>query len=174
MIVIGIDPGLAKTGFGVIEDRRCIRYGVIKTPPDEPIQARLQTIFHRMQKILDACEPDELAIERLFFSRNVTSAIEVSHARGVVLLAAAEYGIGNVGSAGGGVDGLAVFEYTPNQVKQAVTGSGRADKKQVQKMVAALLGIDEKIPPDASDALAVALCHANQMSGSEIQRRDQL
>ena len=166
MIVIGIDPGLAKTGFGVIEDRRCTGYGMIKTPSDEPIQTRLQTIFHRMQKILDTCEPDELAIERLFFSRNVTSAIEVSHARGVVLLAAAEYGIGSVGSAGGsGSGGLAIFEYTPNQVKQAVTGSGRADKKQVQKMVAALLGIDEKIPPDAADALAVALCHANQMSG---------
>ena len=168
MIIIGIDPGLAKTGFGVIEDRRCTEYGVIKTPSDEPIQTRLQTIFHRIQKILDTCEPDELAIERLFFSRNVTSAIEVSHARGVVLLAAAEYGIGSVGSAGGsgsGSGGLAVFEYTPNQVKQAVTGSGRADKKQVQKMVTALLGIDENIPPDASDALAVALCHANQMSG---------
>jgi len=165
MIIIGIDPGLAKTGFGVIDDRRCTEYGVIKTPSDEPIQTRLRTIFHRIQKILDTCEPDELAIERLFFSRNVTSAIEVSHARGVVLLAAAEYGIGSVGSAGGsGSGGLAVFEYTPNQVKQAVTGSGRADKKQVQKMVAALLGIDEKIPPDAADALAVALCHANQMS----------
>jgi len=151
MIIIGIDPGLAKTGFGIIDDAdgiRCVRYGVITTPPDTPLHARLKTIFHEITEILDTHKPDELAIERLFFSRNVTSAIEVSHARGVVLLAAAECAIG-------------VFEYTPNQIKQAVTGSGRADKKQMQKMVGVLLGIDEKIPVDAADALAAAICHKN-------------
>ncbi len=148
MIIIGIDPGLAKTGFGVIDGARCIRYGVIGTPPDAPIQRRLWTIFHEIKTIFDAHKPDELAIERLFFSRNVSSAIEVSHARGVILLAASEYD-------------LDVAEYTPNQVKQAVTGSGRADKKQVQKMVRAMLEIDEVMPVDAADAVAVALCHAN-------------
>ena len=150
-MIIGIDPGLAKTGFGIIDDAdgiRCVRYGMITTPSDARLQIRLQTIFHEMQEILDVYEPDELSIERLFFSRNVSSAIEVSHARGVILLAAAEYGID-------------VFEYTPNQIKQAVTGSGRADKKQMQKMVGMLLGIDEKMPVDAADALAAAICHAH-------------
>ncbi len=149
-MIIGIDPGLAKTGFGIIDSADgigCVRYGVITTPTDA-LQVRLQTIFHEMRDILDAHNPDELSIERLFFSRNVTSAIEVSHARGVILLAAAECAID-------------VFEYTPNQIKQAVTGSGRADKKQMQKMVGMLLGIGEKIPIDAADALAAAICHAH-------------
>lgn len=148
MIIIGIDPGLAKTGFGVIDGARCIKYGVIVTPPDVPIQKRIRTIFYEINAVLDICGPGELAIERLFFSRNVSSAIDVSHARGVVLLAASEHD-------------LEVFEYTPNQVKQAVTGSGRADKKQVQKMVRAMLDINETMPADAADAVAVALCHAN-------------
>jgi crossover junction endodeoxyribonuclease RuvC len=150
-MIIGIDPGLAKTGFGIIDDAeglRCVRYGVITTPPAPRLQLRVQTIFHEVKEILDAHKPAELSIERLFFSRNVSSAIEVSHARGVILLAAAEYGID-------------VFEYTPNQIKQAVTGSGRADKKQMQKMVGMLLGIDEKMPVDAADALAAAICHAH-------------
>ncbi|PXF60204.1 MAG: crossover junction endodeoxyribonuclease RuvC [Candidatus Methanogaster sp.] len=150
-MIIGIDPGLAKTGFGIIDDAdgiRCVRYGVITTPPDARLQIRVRTIFREIQEILNTHKPDELSIERLFFSRNVSSAIEVSHVRGVVLLAAAEYGID-------------VFEYTPNQIKQAVTGSGRADKKQMQKMVGVLLGIDEKMPADAADALAAAICHAH-------------
>ena len=150
-MIIGIDPGLAKTGFGIIDDAdgiRCVRYGMITTPSDAQLQTRVQTIFHEIREILDTHKPDELAIERLFFSRNVSSAIEVSHARGVILLAAAEYGID-------------VLEYTPNQIKQAVTGSGRADKKQMQKMVGMLLGIAEKMPVDAADALAAAICHAH-------------
>ncbi|MEA1894248.1 MAG: crossover junction endodeoxyribonuclease RuvC [Euryarchaeota archaeon] len=150
-MIIGIDPGLAKTGFGIIYNAdgiRCVRYGMITTPPDARIQIRVQTIFREVKGILDMYGPDELSIERLFFSRNVSSAIEVSHARGVVLLAAAEYGID-------------IFEYTPNQIKQAVTGSGRADKKQMQKMVGMLLGIDEEMPADAADALAAAICHAH-------------
>ncbi len=151
-MIIGIDPGLATTGFGIIDDRCCIKYGVIRTPPDVPIQTRLQTIFHKIEEILAMYQPTELAIEKLFFSRNVTSAIEVSHARGVVLLAASEYD-------------LDVSEYTPNQIKQVVTGSGKADKKQVQKMVRMLLGIDEKIPDDAADALAAAICHAHSQTG---------
>jgi crossover junction endodeoxyribonuclease RuvC len=150
-MIIGIDPGLTKTGFGIIDDAdgiRCVRYGVITTPSDARLHIRIQTIFHEIQEILDTHKPDELSIERLFFSRNVSSAIEVSHARGVVLLAAAEYGID-------------VFEYTPNQIKQAMTGSGRADKKQMQKMVGMLLGIDKRIPVDSADALAAAICHAH-------------
>ncbi len=150
-MIIGIDPGLAKTGFGIIDEVdgvRCVRYGVIITPSDLRLQIRVQTIFREIKEILGMYEPDELAIERLFFSRNVSSAIEVSHARGVVLLAASEYGI-------------EVFEYTPNQIKQAVTGSGRADKKQMQKMIGMLLGIDEKMPADSADALAAAICHAH-------------
>jgi len=150
-MIIGIDPGLAKTGFGIIDDADgicCVGYGVITTPSDARLQIRVQTIFREIKGILDVHEPDELSIERLFFSRNVSSAIEVSHARGVVLLAAAECAI-------------KVFEYTPNQIKQAVTGSGRADKKQMQKMVGMLLGIDEKMPADAADALAAAICHAH-------------
>ncbi|RZN34968.1 MAG: crossover junction endodeoxyribonuclease RuvC [Methanosarcinales archaeon] len=148
MIIIGIDPGLAKTGFGVIDGVRCIKYGMIVTSPDVPVQMRLRTIFREICAVLDAHKPRELAIEQLFFSRNVSSAIDVSHARGVVLLAASERD-------------LDVFEYTPNKVKQAVTGSGRADKKQVQKMVRAMFGINEAMPVDAADAVAVALCHAN-------------
>ena len=150
-MIIGIDPGLAKTGFGVIDDAdgiRCVRYGMIVTPTDAQLWIRIRMIFHEVKEILDAHKPDELAIERLFFSRNVSSAIEVSHARGVILLAAAECAID-------------VFEYTPNQIKQAVTGSGRADKKQMQKMVGMLLGIDEKMPVDSADALAAAICHAH-------------
>ncbi|MEA1869568.1 MAG: crossover junction endodeoxyribonuclease RuvC [Euryarchaeota archaeon] len=150
-MIIGIDPGLAKTGFGIIDDAdsiRCVRYGVITTPSDARLQIRVQAIFREIREILNVYKPDELSIERLFFSRNVSSAIEVSHARGVVLLAAAEYVID-------------VFEYTPNQIKQAVTGSGRADKKQMQKMVGVLLGIDERMPADAADALAAAICHAH-------------
>lgn len=150
-MIIGIDPGLAKTGFGIIDDAdsiRCVRYGVITTPSDARLQIRVQAIFREIREILNVYKPDELSIERLFFSRNVSSAIEVSHARGVVLLAAAECVID-------------VFEYTPNQIKQAVTGSGRADKKQMQKMVGVLLGIDERMPADAADALAAAICHAH-------------
>ena len=150
-MIIGIDPGLTKTGFGIIDDAdgiRCVRYGVITTPSDARLHIRIQTIFHEIQEILDTHKPDELSIERLFFSRNVSSAIEVSHARGVILLAAAECAID-------------VFEYTPNQIKQAVTGSGRADKKQMQKMVGMLLGIDKRIPVDSADALAAAICHAH-------------
>ncbi len=150
-MIIGIDPGLAKTGFGIIDDVdgiRCVRYGVITTPADARPHIRVRTIFREVKEIIDTHKPDELAIERLFFSRNVSSAIEVSHARGVILLAAAECAI-------------EVFEYTPNQIKQAMTGSGRADKKQMQKMIGMLLGIDEKIPVDAADALAAAICHAH-------------
>nr|QNO49066.1 crossover junction endodeoxyribonuclease RuvC [Methanosarcinales archaeon ANME-2c ERB4] len=153
-MIIGIDPGLAKTGFGVIKGSRYAGYGIIITPSDEPLHTRLGMLFENLTEVIDKCQPDELAIERLFFSRNVSSAIEVSHARGVILLAASEYD-------------LNVFEYTPNQVKKAVTGSGRADKKQVQKMVKMMLKIDCDIPDDTADALAIALCHAHSKVSGE-------
>ncbi len=151
-LVLGLDPGTAITGYGLVrldEDGALIAvgYGVITTPAGQPLQRRLQTIFHRIGDLVDKYRPTEAAVEKLFFSRNVTTAISVSHARGVALLALAEAG-------------LRLYEYTPNEVKQTVAGYGGADKVQMQEMVRLLLGLDElPRPDDAADALAVAVCH---------------
>jgi len=151
MIIIGIDPGTATTGFGVIEKNgqkiRVIDYGCILTPAKTPLHDRLDTIYDGLSEIVEKYQPDHLAVEELFFTNNAKTAIAVGQARGVILLA-------------GKKSGLSVFEYTPLEVKMALTGYGRADKKQIQQMVKAILSLDEiPKPDDAADALAIAICH---------------
>lgn len=154
MIILGIDPGFATTGFGVIEKQDNgntvpIDYGVILTPKDESFPVRLAMLEEGMNKLFDKYKPHEIAVEELFFSKNITTGIPVAHARGVILLASVKY-CGKL------------YEYTPMQIKQALTGYGRADKVQMMHVVTSLLHL-QKIPrpDDAADALAVALCHAH-------------
>ena len=153
MIVLGIDPGLANTGFGVVQ-RRSGRYvaldgGCVETPSTWPPEKRLAAIHREIDELLLRHEPSAVAVEELYFGQNVQSAFAVGQARGVVLLAA-------------GQRGIPCSSYTPQQVKQAVCGSGRAPKDQVARMVQALLSLPEPPTPDhAADALAVAVCHAN-------------
>ena len=154
MIVIGIDPGLATVGFGVIRKEgdgiMPVSYGCIRTPAEKQTPERLMDIYTEINALFEKYKPDVIAIERLFFSKNVTNAMSVSEARGVIFLAAQQKNI-------------PVFEYTPNRIKQAVTGSGRADKRQMQEMIKRLLGLDEiPQPDDAADGLSIALCHINQ------------
>ena len=155
MIILGIDPGLATLGYGVIEvindKRRLIQYGTLTTPAGEPMPQRLRAIFQGMNQLMDIYQPDDVAFEELFFSKNITTGMAVSAARGVALVAVVQR-----------TDNL--YEYTPMQIKQAVTGYGGADKHQVQQMVKMLLNMkDIARPDDAADALAVALTHANSM-----------
>ncbi len=152
MIILGIDPGIAIVGFGVIEktknDIKVIDYGVITTHKDTRTPKRLQQVYSGIMQLIDKYKPDAIALEELFFNNNVTTAITVAQARGVLLIASANY-----------TDNL--FEYTPLQIKQALTGNGRAEKKQVQYMVKAILNLNSiPKPDDAADALAVALTHA--------------
>ena len=155
MIILGIDPGLATLGYGVIEvvndKRRLIQYGTLTTPAGQPMPQRLRAIFQGMNQLMDIYNPDDVAFEELFFSKNITTGMAVSAARGVALVAVVQR-----------TDNL--YEYTPMQIKQAVTGYGGADKHQVQQMVRMLLNMKEIArPDDAADALAVALTHANSM-----------
>ena len=155
MILIGIDPGTATTGYGVIEKRgdrvKYIACGVISTPSTDEAHIRLKTIYDQFNALLDQYQPDTVATERLFFTNNVTTGIPVGRALGVILLAIAQRG-------------LPWTEYTPTQVKSAVVGVGRAEKKQVQFMVTRLLNLAEvPKPDDAADALAVAICHAHSV-----------
>jgi crossover junction endodeoxyribonuclease RuvC len=151
MRVLGIDPGTATTGYGVVEevkgDLKPLVFGVIRTPADQPLPNRLQSIYQALKELVAEWMPTAAAVEELFFSRNVRTAMSVGQARGVTLLALADIG-------------LDVAEYTPLAIKQAVTGYGNADKAQVQEMVRLLLGLAEvPRPDDAADALAVAICH---------------
>lgn len=152
MLVIGIDPGTAITGYGLVSDREdgslvAVDYGVIQTLPNLDLANRLSEIYRALKGILILHRPESGAVEKLFFQRNVRTALSVGQARGVALLALAE-------------SAIPVAEYTPLEVKQAVVGYGGADKKQVQQMVKALLGLQElPQPDDAADALAVAICH---------------
>ena len=154
MIVLGIDPGVANTGYGVIRGGArlaALDGGVIETPAGQPAERRLATIFARVEELLDEHRPDAVALEDLYFGANARSAFAVGQARGVVMLAA-------------GRRSLACSSYTPQQVKSAVCGSGRADKDQVIRMVQALLCLAAPPSPDhAADALAVAICHANRV-----------
>jgi crossover junction endodeoxyribonuclease RuvC len=158
MITLGIDPGTALLGFGIVEsgdDPRMIDYGAIATRPEREMPERLNELFERVTTLLEHYRPDVLAVEQLFFARNVTTAIAVGQARGVVLLAAAR---GRV----------PVVEYSPSEVKHAVVGYGKADKLQIQEMVRIILGLDHlPQPDDAADALAVALCHAQRSAFAE-------
>ena len=152
MIVIGIDPGTANTGFGVVRmsGGRMVALdgGVIETPAEASVGQRLTRLHDSLGELINWHEPKAMALEQLFFGKNVASALSVGEARGVALLAAAR-------------QGLPSFDYTPQAVKKAVCGSGAADKGQVQHMVASLLGLPEPPAPDhAADAFAVAICHA--------------
>lgn len=154
MIIMGIDPGLTSTGYGVIEKKgshlRALGYGSITTSSKEALSARLDEIYRRVKELIEAYQPDLLVIEELFFNTNARSAMVVGEARGGIILAAAHCGV-------------EVEEYTPLQVKQALVGHGRADKRQVAYMVRALLHLEEEISPShASDALALAVCHAHR------------
>lgn len=155
MRIIGIDPGTGILGFGVIEQRagklRLIDAGVIRTPVKQDDAVRLETIYDELSSIIDEAKPDIMSVEKLFFARNVTTAMTVAQARGVVLLAAKQHQ-------------LTIHEYTPLQIKQSVTGYGKADKKQVQEMVRVILGLNSvPKPDDAADAIAAAVTHANNM-----------
>lgn len=151
-VVLGIDPGTATTGYGVVGETAqgefvLLACGVFRTPADAPMHLRLLELFRDTQALLEEFKPDEVAVEKLFFGRNVTTAIAVGQARGAVLVAAA-------------LAGIPVVEYTPAEVKQAVTGYGNADKQQVQQMVTHLLHLDKPpTPDDAADGIAIAICH---------------
>ena len=150
--VLGIDPGTASTGYGVVMetgsgDYELLACGVIRTRPEQPMHLRLREIFLDIQKLIREFQPHEVAVEELFFGRNVTTAITVGQARGAALLAAA-------------LADLPLTEYTPATIKQALTGYGNADKFQMQAMVRQLLDLDEAPhPDDAADGVAIALCH---------------
>lgn len=153
--ILGIDPGTGILGFGVIDvtgsTSRLVDAGVIRTPVKEDDAVRLQTIYEELTDIIAATKPGVMSVEKLFFAQNVTTAMTVAQARGVVLLA-------------GKQAGLQIFEYTPLQIKQALTGYGRADKKQIQEMVRVLLGLKEvPRPDDCADALAAAITHSMTM-----------
>jgi len=151
MLAIGIDPGTATTGYGLVQEKdgslTVLDYGVIQTAPELAMPERLLEIYRQLNRIILLHRPESSAVEKLFFQRNVRTALSVGQARGVILLALAEAR-------------LPVFEYTPLEVKQAVAGYGGADKNQVQQMVRALLSLNEiPQPDDAADALAIAICH---------------
>jgi crossover junction endodeoxyribonuclease RuvC len=153
-LALGIDPGTATTGYGFVRRTRdgslaAVAFGVISTPKDSSAPARLELLYKQLKDLLSLHHPDTAAVEKLFFQRNVSTAIAVGQARGVVLLSLRQAG-------------LEAFEYTPNEVKQAVAGYGSADKKQVQEMVRVLLNLPEiPRPDDAADALAIAITHLN-------------
>ena len=153
MRVFGIDPGSERTGYGCVETdgsrHRIVMCGAISSPALASFPDKLQRIHQQLTLFLLECRPDSVAIENLFFSVNVRSALKLGHARGVAMLAAVEAGV-------------PVFEYTPAEIKRAVVGYGRADKPQVQQMVKLLLGLDAvPSPHDAADALAIAICHVH-------------
>ena len=160
MIIVGFDPGIATLGYGVIKTEsrlkpQMIDYGIVSTPKEENLAVRLAMLERGIKQIIEKFKPDEIAVEELFFAKNVKTGISVAHARGVILLTA----IKECGK---------IFEYTPLQIKQALTGSGRADKNQIQQMVKTMLGLKGiPRPDDAADALAVALCHSqtNKLGG---------
>jgi crossover junction endodeoxyribonuclease RuvC len=158
MRILGIDPGTGILGFGIIESNKgkvqMVDAGVIRTPVKEDDAVRLLTIYEELTDIIMQTKPTEMSVEKLFFARNVTTAMTVSQARGVVLLC-------------GKQAGLHIAEYTPMQIKMAVTGYGKADKKQIQEMVRVILGLQEvPKPDDCADALAAALTHANTLRGA--------
>ena len=153
MVILGIDPGYATVGYGVIEYNgrgfRTLDYGAVTSPPGVPFQRRLEMIYEGVNELIGRFKPDAVSVEELFFNTNLKTGIAVAHARGVILLAVQK-------------SGVPFFEYTPLQVKQSVVGYGRAEKMQVMQMTKSLLGL-EKIPrpDDAADALALAIYHAH-------------
>ena len=163
MRILGIDPGVATVGFGVIDSERgtqqMIQYGAITTSAGLPLATRLVQIAQDLEQLITRFRPDEIAIEELFFSKNITTGIAVAHARGVILYTAERLRV-------------PVYEYTPMQVKQAVVGYGLAEKQQVMDMTRRLLKLKSvPRPDDAADALAIAICHARSAT-SLLRRRD--
>lgn len=153
MVILGVDPGIAIVGYGLIEcvgnNNKPIEYGCIRTDPKYKFPERLKIIYDEIRKIINTYNPTDIAIEELFFNKNTKTALKVSQARGVIVLA----GINS---------GLDIFEYTPLQIKQGIVGYGRAEKHQVQDMVKMFLNLKEiPKPDDAADALAIAICHAS-------------
>lgn len=163
MRILGIDPGIAIVGFGLIESNRgsvrMLQYGAVTTEAGLPLAIRLVQIENDMTALIAQLKPDEIAVEELFFSKNITTGIAVAHGRGVILCTAEQLGV-------------PIFEYTPMQVKQAVAGYGLADKKQVMDMTKRLLKLKAvPKPDDAADALAIAICHARSAT-SLLRRKD--
>lgn len=161
MRILGIDPGVAIVGFGVVDSeggtQQMVQYGAINTPANQPLAARLVQIEQDLTELLEQFKPDEVAIEELFFSKNITTGIAVAHARGVILATVEKAGV-------------PIYEYTPMQVKQAVVGYGLAEKNQVMDMTKRLLKLRAvPKPDDAADALAIAICHAR--SATSLLRR---
>jgi crossover junction endodeoxyribonuclease RuvC len=164
MLAIGIDPGTAITGYGLVREEQdgslsVVDYGVIQTSADDSMPERLVQLYYNLKDVIDLHSPQSGAVEKLFFARNVRTALTVGQARGIALLALAE-------------SGVALAEYSPNEIKQAVVGYGGADKNQVQKMVQALLDLDQiPQPDDAADALAVAICHLHSARMRSLEDR---
>ena len=161
MRILGIDPGYAIVGYGAVEYRNNkftpVEYGAIETPAGRDFPSRLEQIFDGMTGLLERLKPEAMAIEKLFFNSNTTTAIDVAEARGVILLAARKQLV-------------PIFEYTPLQVKQSVTGYGRAEKKQIMEMTRIFLGLEQvPRPDDTADALAMAICHGHA-AGSSLGR----
>jgi crossover junction endodeoxyribonuclease RuvC len=150
--ILGIDPGRRKTGYAVVEKHRrgffYVMYGEIGLDKHVFLSGSLKAIYERLLEVIGETQPDCMAVEDVFYGKNVKSLIRQSHVRGVVILAGAH-------------SGMPIFEYSPLEIKKAVVGYGRAEKSQVQKMVQAMLNLTELPPPDAADAMAVAICHAN-------------
>jgi crossover junction endodeoxyribonuclease RuvC len=150
--VIGIDPGTLSCGYGIVEKEtdglRHITSGILNLPKKEDLSKRLGILYRELKKILIEFSPEYAAVEKVFFARNVKAALNLGHARGVVLLCLAE-------------EGIKITEYSANEVKKAVTGYGRADKNQIQKMVQNILRLPEQPKTDSADALALAICHIN-------------
>jgi crossover junction endodeoxyribonuclease RuvC len=160
VLVLGIDPGTAITGYGLVREDQAglalVDYGVITTPAGQPLPGRLQAIYQGLKDVVAQYKPGIAAVEELFFSRNARTALSVGHARGVTLLALADAG-------------LSIHEYKPLEIKQAVAGYGGADKRQVQEMVRMLLNLDHiPQPDDAADAVAVAVCHIHSARMMEL------
>ena len=152
MRILGLDPGIATVGFGIVDteknQQRLVACGVITTPAHTPLTQRLDQIYTDLEELIRTYQPEVMSVEELFFNTNITTGISVAQGRGVILLCAFR-------------SGLRIYEYTPLQVKQAVVGSGRAEKKQVMDMVRRILGLSAPLKPDdAADAVALALCHA--------------
>ncbi len=152
MLVLGVDPGSRVTGYGLVEktnhDVSCVDAGLIRSSGKIPFYQRIYTIFESMVDIMGRFHPREMAIEDLFYAKNIQSSLKLGHARGAVLIAAVQCNV-------------PIFEYTPLEIKKSVVGYGRADKEQVRSMVQVILGLRQEVPLDASDALAAAICHIN-------------
>ncbi|NIT14066.1 MAG: crossover junction endodeoxyribonuclease RuvC [Candidatus Dadabacteria bacterium] len=154
MIVIGVDPGTIVSGYGIVETRNdsyyCLDAGSISQPQNRSLPYRLRFIYHKLTELIDRYSPDQMSIEDVFFSKNARSTLKLGEARGVSILAAASADI-------------PVFEYSPTEVKSAITGNGRASKTDVQKMISTMLNMNGFDKSDTSDALAIAICHINSI-----------